>query len=161
VRTAFAAEQRAHLGHVEPGSGAVHHGVEQSIHHRAGGEQQVPAVLDLVDRVVVDKAALLLLVDVEPEAQARGVVPRVDDLAQAPYRPGSGQGVCDLSQALGLADPSEAVPLLREAEGGFLPGAGDVLVAVEDHLSTERRVTADLDRHMPPRGIDDLKRVVV
>jgi hypothetical protein len=161
VRTASAAEQRAQLGHVEPGSGPVHHRVEQSIHHRAGGEQQVAAVLDLVDRVVIDKAALLLLVDVQPEAQARGVDPPVDDLAQAPYRPRSGQGVCDLSEALGLADPSEAVALLGEAEGGFLPGAGDVLVAVEDHLSAERRVAADLDRHVPPRGVHDVKRVVV
>ncbi len=161
MRTASAAEQRAHLRHVKPGSGAVDHRVEQSIHHRAGDEHQVPAVLDLVDRVVVDEAALFLLVDVEPEAQARGVDPPVDDAAQAPYRPGLGEGVCDLSQALGLADPSEAVSLLREADARCPRGARDVLVAVEDHLSAERRVAADLDRHMPPRGVHDVKRAVV
>ena len=62
VRAAFAAEQRAHHRDVEPGSGAVDQRVEQAVHHRSGGEHQVAAVLDLVDRVVVAKAALLLLI---------------------------------------------------------------------------------------------------
>ncbi len=60
-----------------------------------------------------------MLVQVEPEAQARGVDPSVDDLAQAPYRPGLGQGVCDLSQAFRVTDPGEAVALLREVDAGL------------------------------------------
>ena len=34
-------------------------------------------------------------------------------------------------------------------------------MAVEDHLGAERRVAADLDRHVPPRRVADVKRVVV
>ena len=81
-------EEGAQPRHVQPGTGPVHNGVEGALHRRAGGEDQVAAVLDLKDRVGVAKAAAVLLVQVEPEAQARGVDPRANDLAQAPYRPG-------------------------------------------------------------------------
>ena len=74
---------RPQRGHVDPGPGSVDDGVERALHHRAGGEDQVAAVLDLVDRVGVAEAAAALLVEVEPEAQARGVDPPVNDLAQA------------------------------------------------------------------------------
>ena len=114
-----------------------------------------------MDRVGVAEAAAALLVQVEPEAQARGVDPSVDDLAQAPYRPGLGQGVCDLSQAFGVTDPGEAVALLREVDAGRLCLAGDVLVAVEDHLRPERRMPAHLDRHVPEARVHDVERVVV
>ena len=39
--------------------------------------------------------------------------------------------------------------------------AGHVLVAVEDDLRAERRMPRHLDRHMPPLGVDDVKRIVV
>jgi hypothetical protein len=145
------AEQGPQLRHVQPDPGAIDHGVEDPFHHRARGEDQVAAVLHLVDRIRVAEAAAALLVEVEPEAQACGVDPPVDDLAQAPYSPGLGQGVCDLSQAFGFIDPGEAVALLREAYAGRLRGAGDVLVAVEDHLRAERRVPAHLDRQVSER----------
>src|SRR5664279_5163796 len=105
--------------------------------------------------------ALAVLVDVEPEAQARGVDPPVDDLAQAPYRPRLGQGVCDLSQALGITNTGEAVALLREAYAGRLGLAGDVLVAVEDHLRPEGWMPTHLDRHVPEGRVHDVERVVV
>ena len=72
-----------------------------------------------------------------------------------------GQGVCDLSQPFGVADLCEAVALLRVADPRRVRCGRDVLVAVEHHLRTERRVAADLDRHMPPGRVDDVKRVVV
>src|SRR6266542_5874552 len=108
-------EQGPQLRHVQPDPGAIDNGVEGAFHHRARVEDQVAAVLELVDRIRVAEAAAALLLKVEPEAQARGVDPPVDDLAQAPYRPGLGQGVCDLSQAFGFIDAGEAVALLREA----------------------------------------------
>ena len=55
----------------------VHHQVERRFHLPAGGEDQVPAVLQLVDRVVVAEAAAALVVQVEPETQAGGVDPAV------------------------------------------------------------------------------------
>jgi hypothetical protein len=89
-------EQGAQLGHVDPGPGPVDEGVEGPLHYRTGGEDQVAAVFDLIDRMGVAEAAARLLGQIQPEAQARGVDPPVEDLAQAPYRPGLGQGVCDL-----------------------------------------------------------------
>ncbi len=154
-------EQGPQPRHVQPGPGPVHDGVEGPFHDRTGGEDEVAAVLDLIDRVGVAESAAALLVQVQPEAQAGGVNPPVDDLAQAPYSPGLGQGVCDLSQALGLTDAGEAVALLREGYARRVCLAGHVLVAVEDDLRTERRVTAHLDRQMPKRRVDDVERVVI
>ena len=161
MRAAFAAEQRAHDRDVQPGSGAVDHRVEQAVHHRPAGEHEVAAVLHLVDRVVVAKSALLLLIATHPVAQARAVDPPVDHLAQTPYDPGLGQGVCDLRQPPRVADVGEAVALLGVADPRCARRGRDVLVAVEHHLRAERRVATDLDRHMPPRRVEDVKRVVV
>ena len=58
------------------------------------------------------EVAGLLLGQVQPETQAGGVDPGVDDLAQTPCSPGLGQGVCDLGQAFGFTDPGETVPSL-------------------------------------------------
>jgi hypothetical protein len=154
-------EQRPQLRHVQSGPGAVDDRVEDAFHHRAGGEDQVAAVLDLVDRVAVGESTARLLGEVQTEAQAGGVDPSVDDLAQAPYCPGQGQGVCDPSQAFGVTDAGEAVALLGEADARGVGLAGDVRVTSEDHLGTERRMPAHLDRQMPPHRVHDVERVVV
>jgi hypothetical protein len=107
-------EQGAQSRHVQPDPGPVDDGVEGPLHYRTGGEDQVAAVFDLVDRVGVAEAAARLLGQIQPEAQAGGVDPPVKDLAQAPYRPGLGQGICDLGQAFGFIHPSETVALLRK-----------------------------------------------
>jgi len=96
----------------------VGHGAEDPVHPRARGEDQVPAVLGLVDRVVVAEPAGLLLGQVQAEAQARGVDPPVAGLAQPPCSRVLRQGVCDLSQALRIRDPSKAVALLDERDAG-------------------------------------------
>jgi hypothetical protein len=57
VRAVAHAEQRAQRGHVQPGPGPVDDGVEDPLHHRAGGKEQVAAVLDLVDLVVAEATA--------------------------------------------------------------------------------------------------------
>jgi len=51
--TAPGTEQPAQPGHVQPGTDPVEDGANTPVHHRTGGEQQVPGVLDLVDRVRV------------------------------------------------------------------------------------------------------------
>ena len=107
------AEQGPQGGHVQPGAGPIDDAVEHLLHLSAHFEYQVAAVLDLVDGVVVAEPAADLLVEVQPEAQAGGVDPPVADLAQAPYRRGLRQGVCDLSQACGVGDRGEAVALLQ------------------------------------------------
>src|SRR6185295_13714805 len=56
------AEDGADLRHVEPGPGPIHHRVEYSLHPTTVGEDQVAAVLNLVDRQRVTEPAALLLV---------------------------------------------------------------------------------------------------
>ena len=108
-------EQGPQRGHVQPGAGPVGDRAEDPVHPRAGGEDQVPAVLGLVDRVVVAEPAGLLVGQVQPEAQARGVDPPVAGPAQPPYSRVLRQGLCDLGQAARIRDPSKAVPLLGES----------------------------------------------
>src|SRR6266403_3444626 len=110
-------------------------------------------------RLVTGSAALLL---VEVEREAYTVVnPTLADLAQSPYSPGLGQGVCDLGQTCGVRDRSKAVSLLGEGDARLARLAGNVLMAVQDHLGREGRMPADLDGQMAPVRIEDVKRVVV
>jgi hypothetical protein len=157
----FGAEQGPQDRHVQPGAGAVDDPVEHPVHLGADGEQQVAAVLGLIDRVAVAEPAALLLDQVEPEAQARGVDPPVDDLGQSPYRRGLRQGVCDLGQAGGVGDAGEAVALLDVAEAACPGRGGDVLVPVEDDLGAERWMPGHLDGHVSPLRVQDVEGVVV
>jgi hypothetical protein len=74
---------------------AVDQGLKHLVHVAAHVEDQVSTVFDLIGGVLVTEAAALLLGEVEGEADT-GVNPTLADLAQAPYSPGLGQGVCDL-----------------------------------------------------------------
>src|SRR5207253_11201196 len=53
------------------------------------------------------------------------------------------------------------ISLLGEGNAGLAGLAGDVLVAVQDHLSREGRMPADFDGEMTPFGVQDMKRIVV
>jgi hypothetical protein len=66
----------------------------------------------------------LLLVEVEPEAQAGRIDPPPTDLAQPPYSRMLRQGICDPSQARGVGDGGEAVADLVKCypRRGGLPG---------------------------------------
>jgi hypothetical protein len=118
-------------------------------------------VLGLKDRVAAAEATAFLLLAVQTETQAGGVDPPITHLGQSPYRRGLRQGVCDLSQGLGVGNAGEAVAFLGETDSGHLCLGGDVLVAVEDDLRAERGMPGHLDREMPPFWIHDVKRVVV
>jgi hypothetical protein len=128
------AEDGADLGHVQPGAGAIHHSIEDPLHPRAVGENQVAAVLELIDGEPVSKSAAVLLVKVKPETQARTVDPALADLAQSPYSRMLRQGICDPGQARRVGDHGEAVADLDECypRRGGLPS--HQLVAVEDDL---------------------------
>src|SRR5215831_19610801 len=123
-------------------------------------KDQVATVFDLITGVLLAEAAALLFVEVEREAQA-AVDPTLADLAQSPYSPRRGQGVCDLRQACGVGDRRKAVPFLGKAQARLARLAGDVFVAVQHHLSGERRMPADLDRQMAPFGVENVVRIVV
>jgi hypothetical protein len=66
----LAAEQRAQDRHVEQALGTINQALEDRIQGGATDEQEIAAVLDLIDRVAVPEAAALLLLDRQREAQA-------------------------------------------------------------------------------------------
>jgi hypothetical protein len=72
-----------------------------------------------------------------------------------------GQGLCDLRQTCGVRDGSKAVSVLGEGDARLARLAGNVLMAVQDHLGGEGRMPADLDGQMAPVRVEDVKRVVV
>jgi hypothetical protein len=86
--------------------------LEDLIHPAAQLEQQIPAVLQLVVRILVPEPTPLLLFQIQSEAQATGVDPTLADLAQPPYRRFLGQGICDLRQACGVSYMRKSFPLL-------------------------------------------------
>src|SRR5438045_7648428 len=122
---------------------AVNEGLKHLVHVPAHLEDQVSTVFDLIVGVLVAEPAALLLVEVEREAYT-GVNPTLADLAQSPYSPGLGQGVCDLGQTCGVRDSSKAVSLLGEGDARLARLAGNVLMADQDHLGGEGRMPADL-----------------
>jgi hypothetical protein len=127
----------------------------------AGAKQQVATGFDLIHGVLVAKAALVLLVEIQRETETRAVDPALTDLAQAPYRLGLRQGLCDRGQGGGRGDGGETVTLLGERDPAGGGVRGDVLMAIEHDLRAERRVAGHLDREMPPLRIEDVEGVMV
>src|SRR6202045_344143 len=134
---------------IERGPAAVDQRLEHLFHVPAHLKDQVSAVLDLIVGVLITEPAAFLLIEVEREAQA-GIDPTLADLAQSPYRPFFGQGVCDLGQACGVRDSSKTVSFLGKADGSLARLAVAVLMTVQDHLGREGRMPADLDGEMTP-----------
>src|SRR5437660_6776439 len=92
---------------------AVNEGLKHLVHVPADLEDQVSTVFDLIVGVLITEPAALLLVEVEGEAHTH-VNPTLADLAQSPYSPLLGQGLCDLRQVCGVRDSSKAVSFLGE-----------------------------------------------
>src|ERR1700736_3345551 len=134
---------------IEWGTAAVDERLKHLFHVPAHLKDQVATVFDLIVGVLIMEPAALLLVEVEGEAHT-GVNPTLADLAQSPYSPLFGQGLCDLRQAGGVRDSSKTVSLLGEGDSRLACLAGDVLMAVQDHLGRKGRMTADLDGEMAP-----------
>ena len=82
----------------------------------AGPEQQIAAVLDLENRVLVRKNAALLLFQVQREAQTGGINPTFTELAQTPCGLIPRQGVCDLRQIRGVGNCRKTVVLFGETD---------------------------------------------
>src|SRR6266478_4270018 len=145
---------------IQGSAAAISEGLKHLVHAHAHLEDQVSTVFDLIVGVLVTEPAALLLVEVEREAYTV-VNPTLADLAQSPYSPGLGQGICDLGQTCGVRDSSKAVSLLGEGDARLARLAGNVVMAVQDHLGREGRMPADLDGQMAPVRVEDVKRVVV
>jgi hypothetical protein len=138
---------------------AVDERLQDLIHPTAQLQQQIPAVLDLVVGILIPKPTLLLLFQIQSEAQATGIDPTLTDLAQPPYRRFLGQGVCDFRQACGVSYMGKTVSLLCKADPGLLRLTSNVFMPITDDLGRKRRVAADLDGHVAPVGIQNMKRI--
>jgi hypothetical protein len=124
-------------------------------------EKQIPAVLPLVDRVVVTKVRPLLMFRVQGETEAGGANPTLADLGQAPYRPEFGQGLCDPHQACEAGSLREAVVFLAKGDPFLSRLAGHILVAIQQNLRIEGRVSTHLDGHVPPLPVQNVEVKVV
>src|SRR4029077_6585475 len=160
-RTMFVPEDCLDCPQVQRGTAAVDGCLKHLLHVAADREDQVATVFDLVGRVLVTEPTAFLLLKIEREAQTACINPTLADLAQPPYSPLFGQGVCDPRQACSVGDIGKTVALLDEADAGLAGLAGDVLMAVQDHLGGEGRMSADLDGEMAPVSIEDMERVVI
>jgi hypothetical protein len=154
-RTALVSKDRPDCPQIQRRTAAVNEGLKNLLHVPADFEDQVAAVLDLVVRVLVTKPAALLLFQIQREAQTGRINPTLADPAQPPCSPLLGQGLCDVRQASGVRDMSEAVSFLDEAERRLACLAGHVLMAVQDHLGGKGRMPADFDGDMAPLWVDD------
>src|SRR6202007_1429653 len=122
---------------------AVDQGLKHLVHVPAHVEDQVSTVVDLIAGVIVGEPAVLLLVVVEGKAHA-AVNPTLEYLAQPPYSPRFGQGVCDLRQSCAVSDSGKAISLLGEEDARSARLAGNVLMAVQAHLGGGGGVARDL-----------------
>src|SRR6266403_1628147 len=145
---------------IEWGTAAVDERLKHLFHVPAHLKDQVATVFDLIVGVLIMEPATLLFVEVEGKAHT-GVNPTLADLAQSPYSPVLGQGVCDLRQTCGVRDRRKAVSFPGEGDARLARLAGNVFMTVQDHLGREGRMPANLDGQMAPVRIEDVKRVVV
>src|SRR4029434_6713420 len=136
-------------------------GLEYLVHLPAGLKQQVPAVFQLEDRVLVMKGAPLLLLPIESKAKTGGINPTLAELEQAPCSPLLGQGICDFGQVRSVGDGSKAVVLFRESDSGFLCLTSHVFVTVQHYLCAEGRMSAHLDRQVTPVRVEDMERIMI
>src|SRR5271169_6143397 len=160
-RPALVSENRLYRLQVQRCPAAINQGLEHLLHAPANREDQISAVLHLIVGEVIAKSAAFLFLKVEREAQTGAVNPTLTDLAQSPYSPQLGQGLCDLREAGSVGDGGETVCFLGEPDACLARLTGDVFMAVQDHLRGERWMPADLDGDMPPVTVENMERIVV
>src|SRR2546426_121139 len=142
--TPSCAEDRFQLLHIQAGPRSVDQPLKDLFHLLTSMKDQVAAVLDLVDRVLVAKPAALLFVQIQRKTETGAVDPSLAALTQSPYRPGLGQGVCDFCQLGGLGDEGETFSPLCEGDPGLTALAGHILMAIQNDLRTERRMAMSM-----------------
>lgn len=127
----------------------------------AAFEDQVPTLLGLEDRIVVLKAGLLLLVEVEAKAQAGRVDPSVANLRQAPYDVRVVQGFRDPVERVEIRAAGETVVLLGKLKALLGRLALDPFMPVEQDERAKGRMAAHPKGHVAPPRVHDVKGIVV
>jgi len=98
---------------------------------------------------------------IQRKTEAGTIDPALADLTQPPYSPGIGQGVCDFRQVCGLVNDGETVSFFCEGNPLFLCLAGDVFMAIQHDLCSERGMAGQLKSDMSPVGIHDVEGIVI
>ncbi|MBU2611791.1 MAG: hypothetical protein KJ606_12730 [Chloroflexi bacterium] len=146
---------------IEQATGAINGTLKDLLQLTPPQEEEITTVFFLIDRVVVMKAGLFLLGQIQRKAQASRVNPTLTHLAQTPYDVWRTQGVCDLRQSCAVGNLGETIAFLGKLDA-FLSGlTSHVLMSIQDDLRAERRMTAHLDGDMSPIGVENVERVVV
>src|SRR5208283_4006467 len=104
-------EDRSNRLEIQPSSGAIDQTLKDGYQIPTTPEQEVPAVLGLIDRERVLAVHLLLFGHIQSQTETLGE-PTPQDLLQAPYRAGLAQGICDPVQVCDIVPIGETVALL-------------------------------------------------
>ena len=142
-------EDRSNRLEIQPGSGAIDQTLKDGFQIPTTPEQEVPAVLGLIDRERVLAVHLLLFGHIQGQTETLGE-PTPQDLLQAPYRAGLAQGICDPVQVCDIVPIGETVALLGEADSLPRCLVGHIFMAVENNQPRPEAVV--LGR--PPEGAD-------
>lgn len=146
---------------VETGASSVDNALKDLIQFGASHEQEVSAVLPLVNGEDIPEPGFFLVRKVQRKTQTGGVNPTLAHLTQAPYSVLRTQGVCDKRQAPSVGDRSETIAGLDKTDSRLLGLQGNIFMTIEDELCIEGRMTTKPDGDVSPFRINDMERIVV
>lgn len=112
MRTCFRPKDGFEPFEMQLSSCPIDQSLEGLLHLSAQMKDQIAAALDLINGVVVAKPAPLLAFQIQGETQTGAIDPALADLAQTPYSPGLGRGVCELRQICALETTVKQFPSL-------------------------------------------------
>jgi len=142
VGTVLVAKDGFHRFYVERAPRPVNESLEYLVHGVPAGEEEIPAVLCLVNRVGVAESGLLLLLSIQGKAQTCRVDPTFADLGQTPCRVRRSHGICDLGQVCGIGHFGKAVFFFGETYPTLAGLNGYMFMPVQYNLSVERGMRA-------------------
>jgi hypothetical protein len=154
-------EDRLDGFNAQRGADAINDGIENLIQVTPPMEKEILAVLRLIDRIIIMKAAALLFFDGQGEAQASWVYPTPADLDQAPYSERVAHGICESIQAWSVVYMGKTVSLFGKGNIGFSGLNGDIVMTAQDDLGVKRGMRTEFDHQMSPLGAKDVERVMV
>ena len=157
----FGSEDGSQSFDLQQATGAVNGSLKDLLQLTPSSEQEIATVFFLIDRVIVVKVGLFLLIQIQSKAQASRVDPPFTDLAQTPYAVWRGQGVCELRQSCRIGNLGETIAFLGKLEAFLSDLTSHVLMPIQHDLRPKRRMTAHLDGDVSPIGIKNVERVVI
>ncbi|RJX17628.1 MAG: hypothetical protein C4570_07885 [Ammonifex sp.] len=161
ARTVFPSEQGLDYSGIQRTTGQIDDSLVNLVQIPTSFEEEIPAILDLADRILVTKSGAILVSKVQCKAQTCRVYPTIADRGQPPYRMQSIQGVCDSVHGRDVGRGGKAVAFFNYFESLLSCLTLNPFVTVEDYHGAKGRVTAYLDGNVSPITIHDVERVMV